>query len=174
MNKKIVIPVVLVAVIGVGAGVWYVLGQNDKQSETKTTETNVVKQPETKPEAKKDSKDMKKDAPKEADETTRANGRYTDYDASKISATGYDTTVLFFHAPWCPECQAFDNAIKNGQVPAGTQILKVDYDSNKDLRQKYGVTVQTTFVRVADNGDKQSLWTGYGNVSLEALLENIK
>lgn len=100
-------------------------------------------------------------------------GRYEPYSASLLAASGYDETILFFHAPWCPECRAFEQAITNGDIPKGVQMLKVDYDSSSDLKKKYGVTLQTTFVKVNTTGDRLSSWVGYGkDKSLAAVLEN--
>lgn len=107
--------------------------------------------------------------------TQQSPGRYKEYASADIGAEGYDATILFFHAPWCPECRGFDQAINKGDVPAGIQILKIDYDSSQELKKKYGVTIQSTFVRVDADGDKQRLWTGYGkNKSIDAILENTK
>ncbi len=174
MGKKTIIMIGLVVVLALGAGTWYILTKDgDGSGAKKSTDTTKTTEPKDQP--KKDTDEStKKDQPKDSEKVAKADGRYVDYEASKVSAKGYERTLLFFHAPWCPECQAFDKAIKNGQIPAGVQILKVDYDSNKDLRQKYGVTVQTTFVRVDANGNKQSAWKGYGSASLDALLENTK
>lgn len=102
-------------------------------------------------------------------------GRYADYSSEAAKKAVYSSTILFFYAPWCPECRAFDKAIQSGDVPSGVQILKVDYDSSQALRQTYGVTIQTTFVRVDTNGTKQALWTGYGkDKSVSAIIENTK
>jgi hypothetical protein len=104
-----------------------------------------------------------------------ASGRYQDYSSDSVDDNGYQTTILFFYAGWCPECRGYDMAIKDGTVPAGTQILKVDYDSSQDLRKQYGVTIQSTFVRVNAAGEKQTLWNGYGkDKSLSAILDNTK
>ncbi len=101
-------------------------------------------------------------------------GRYELYTTEAVSATGYDKTVLFFHASWCPECRAFEQAINDSTIPAGVQILKVDYDTSVDLRQEYGVTLQSTFVSVSDDGAEVSKWVGYGkDKSVEAILENL-
>lgn len=109
-----------------------------------------------------------------SDTPALAEGRYTGYSEGEIAASGYDTTVLFFHASWCPECRAFEQAINDSTIPAGVQILKVDYDSSADLRQKYGVTLQSTFVSVNDDGAEVSQWVGYGkDKSVEAILENL-
>lgn len=105
--------------------------------------------------------------------TALLTGRYELYDASKLVADGYTETILFFHAPWCPECRAFEKEITSSTVPDGVQILKVDYDSSDELKSKYGVTLQSTFVKVAGNGDLISKWQGYGkDKSVTAILEN--
>lgn len=58
----------------------------------------------------------------------------------------------FFHAPWCPQCRALEASIEATAIPAMVTIIKVDYDTNQSLRQQYGVTLQTTLVRVDDQG----------------------
>ena len=88
----------------------------------------------------------------------------------------YRKTILFFHAPWCGDCQAFDKVLREGPIPAGVQILKVDYDSRQDLRQKYGVTKQSTFVELDDDDDDHNhdIWVGYGQEkSINAILRNL-
>lgn len=62
--------------------------------------------------------------------------------------------ILFFHAPWCPQCRQLDKEITASNIPAGITILKVDYDTNQPLRATYGVTLQTTFVEVDTNDTK--------------------
>ncbi len=102
-------------------------------------------------------------------------GRYTEYDAAKLSDTGYTIHILFFHAPWCPECRAFETAIQDSAIPDGVQLLKVDYDSAKELRKQHGVTTQTTFVRVDNSGAQQAKWVGYGkDKSIAAIIENTR
>lgn len=108
-------------------------------------------------------------------DTASVDGRYVDYSADFLSDKSYDSTIIFFYAPWCPECRGFDMVIKEGLVPKNTQILKLDYDSSQDLRKKYGVTIQTSFVRVDSSGNKQRLWSGYGkDKSIDAIIENTK
>ncbi len=38
-------------------------------------------------------------------------------------------------------------------------IIETDFDSNRDLRQKYGVTYQYTFVQVDQDGTETNQWT---------------
>lgn len=104
-------------------------------------------------------------------------GFYGDYSNERAVNRTYDKTILFFHAPWCSECRAFEKAIQASTVPAGVQILKVDYDSRQDLRQKYGVRIQSTFVELDDDDDQDNdhdVWVGYGkDKSIDAILRNL-
>ena len=68
--------------------------------------------------------------------------------------------VLFFHAPWCPDCRATEQSLTTAGMPDGLTVVKVDYDSMTDLKQKYGITQQHTFVAVDAAGMKQQIWTG--------------
>lgn len=66
--------------------------------------------------------------------------------------------VLFFHAPWCPNCRANEKDIKErlaaSTFPAGLTVVKVDYDSSTDLKARHGVVQQNTFVPVDATGAK--------------------
>lgn len=67
--------------------------------------------------------------------------------------------VLFFHAPWCPSCKATEESLSM-TAPSGFTVVKVDYDTQTDLKKKYGITQQHTFVSVNGAGEKQKVWTG--------------
>ncbi len=99
-------------------------------------------------------------------------GAYIDYSQDTIKSTK-GTKVLFFHAPWCPQCMMLDKSIKSGNIPDGVTILKVDYDSNQALRKQYGVTLQTTLVRVDDDGKLIKKYTAYNEPTLQALIDNV-
>jgi thiol:disulfide interchange protein len=104
-----------------------------------------------------------------------AEGRYTNYSTDKVAAQGYETTLIFFHAPWCPQCREFEKNITAGTVPMSVQILKADYDTANDLRKRYGVTLQTTFVRVDPGGNQIKKWVGYtSDHTLETLLKEFE
>lgn len=96
------------------------------------------------------------------DEQVTTAGKYIDYDASMLASSGADHQVLNFSASWCPSCRTLDKNINTsaGDIPVGTIIYKVDYDSNTDLRKKYGVTSQHTLVEVDANGNLIQKWTG--------------
>lgn len=87
-------------------------------------------------------------------------GAYVDYSADAVATTP-GTKILFFHAPWCPQCRSLEESIKAAMLPAGVTIFKVDYDSNQALRQQYGVTLQTTLVKINDNGEKIESYVAY-------------
>ena len=85
----------------------------------------------------------------EAPVAASGNGTYKNY----VWAPGKES-VLFFSAAWCPSCVAADKNFKaETSLSIDTDILKVDYDSNKDLRDKYGVTSQHTFVLIDAEGN---------------------
>jgi thiol-disulfide isomerase/thioredoxin len=81
---------------------------------------------------------------------------YTEQAASRAGTK----VVYFFHAPWCPTCRATEKAITRDGIPAGLTLVKVDFDSEDDLRRQYGVTTQHTFVQVDPSGTELAKWTG--------------
>lgn len=87
-------------------------------------------------------------------------GQYVEYSPELVESTPGDK-LLFFHADWCSQCVSLENDIKAGGVPDGVTVFEVDYDSNQDLRQEYGVTIQTTVVKVDDNGDEIDSYVAY-------------
>ncbi len=87
-------------------------------------------------------------------------GVYREYSDEAIASTT-GTKLLFFHAPWCPQCRSIEDSIEKDGVPSGVTVFKVDYDSNQKLRQQYGVTIQTSFVKVDDSGNKVDSYVAY-------------
>lgn len=87
-------------------------------------------------------------------------GKYTDY-SEKAVASASGTKLLFFHAPWCPQCREIEASIQDRGLPDNVTVFKVDYDSNQALRQKYGVTIQTTFVKIGADGSKIAGYVAY-------------
>lgn len=96
-------------------------------------------------------------------------GAYQDYEDGVIEQTE-GAKVLFFHAPWCPQCRKLDEQLRAEGAPDGLTVFKVDYDSRSDLRQKYGVTLQTTVVFVDDKGELLSSTVLYDDPSIESLV----
>lgn len=89
--------------------------------------------------------------------------QYRDYSSEAVAQMQGKPYALFFHATWCPSCVSADKEIKAnlGTLPDGTTILKVDYDSNKELRQKYGVTSQHTLVVINADGSVKEKIMGF-------------
>jgi thiol-disulfide isomerase/thioredoxin len=91
-------------------------------------------------------------------------GAYVDYDAWQADQDAFAGTdvVLFFAASWCPTCKRADANLTGdpAAIPAGLTIVKTDYDSQTELKQRYGVTVQHTFVQVDAQGEALAKWTG--------------
>ena len=52
-------------------------------------------------------------------------------------------------------------------------VLKVDYDSNQALRQKYGVTLQTTFVEVDKDGNEIEKYVAYNEPTFDSVKANL-
>ena len=103
---------------------------------------------------------------------TSRSGQYVPYDEAKLAASENDN-YLFFHAPWCPQCRAIEDSINaGGEIPEDVTIYKVDFDSNQTLRKQYGVTLQTTFVKVNSQGNLIDKYVAYENPSIEAVVEN--
>ena len=96
---------------------------------------------------------------------------YTNYSPELIGET--DTTVLFFYADWCPSCIAADNIIsREDLLSSGITLLKTDFDIELDLKQKYWVTTQHTFVQLDAEGNLVSKWN-WSN-SLEDIQAKLK
>jgi thiol-disulfide isomerase/thioredoxin len=90
-------------------------------------------------------------------------GSYVPYDATKIAMASADQdVVLFFRASWCPSCKVVDADITANlkAIPSSLTILEVDYDNSADLKRKYGVTTQHTFVQVDAQGALIKKWSG--------------
>ena len=104
--------------------------------------------------------------------TAPVDGVYVDYVDGAIEATP-GPKVLFFHAGWCPQCRELDEDLQTAGAPDGLTVFKVDYDARTDLRQKYGVTLQTTVVFVDDRGELISSAVLYDDPSVASLVAAI-
>ena len=104
-----------------------------------------------------------------------ASQSYITYDQYQAFKDTYadSKVVLFFNATWCPDCRAINEALTSdpGKIPAGTTVVSVDYDQHADLRQRYGVTTQHTFVQIDTNGEKTRQWV---STSVDALLKELQ
>ena len=125
---------------------------------------------------------MKKDAVMKKDETSMMDkadtvmkmGVYEVYSPAKIARAETEDVVLFFKADWCPSCRAVDADIKANlaKIHSGINILEVNFDSSTELRKKYGVTYQHTFVQIDAQGNMLKKWSGSG--TLTALMAEVQ
>ncbi len=96
---------------------------------------------------------------------------YTDYDPALLSWLS-GNIVLFFHADWCPSCrQAEENFLKNW-IPEWLTILKVDFDTETDLRKKYSILTQTSFVSITSDWPLIKRWVG--GLTIEDIMSKIR
>jgi len=85
---------------------------------------------------------------------------FTTIDNAMIKAET-EPVVLFFYASWCPSCRSAKNEIEaNLDKLDGINLLLVDYDKSSELKQKYGVTYQHTYVQIDSAGNKMAIWNG--------------
>ncbi len=146
---------VIVGILIVVGVVWAVMA-SDKSNEPQEAmmEDNATVPPDSMMENKTES----------GEAMMQKSGAYKDYSTATVQAEQAqgNKVVLFFHATWCPFCKAADAEFKSraSDIPAGVTVLKTDYDSNTDLKQKYGVTYQHTFVQIDTNGNQVSKWNG--------------
>lgn len=148
MNKKLLGVGIVIITLIVG-GTTYLLMRNP--DETKTT--------------------SQKSPAQTAEIAAENEGQYIDYE--EVLPTTQDTKLLFFYAPWCPQCRAIEADINAKGVPNDVIIVKVDYDAHQDLRQKYGVTIQTTFVKVDEAGNLIDKFVAYDDPNLESVKRNL-
>jgi hypothetical protein len=173
MNRKhiIIISIITAVVVGgVAAAVWLLRPQAPASESTARHDTS-----QKAPEQSGYSKSQQSSGSQQPVNPNA--GRYADYTDGNTMEHAYRKTILFFHNPQCGECQAFDKVLREGPIPAGVQILKVDYGSRQDLRQKYGVTKPSTFVELDDDDDydhDHDIWVGYGQEkSINTILRNL-
>ncbi len=99
------------------------------------------------------------EAPDSSPAATQNTGTYVDYEGVQTIADAADTKrVLFFHASWCPTCNAFEDDILDQGVPAGVTMIQANFDDDTELKQQYGVTVQSTFVLLDESGNAVETW----------------
>jgi len=56
--------------------------------------------------------------------------------------------ALQFHADWCPTCRTQDKVIQGLMTEKGLDltILKVNYDTERDLKRRFRVNTQSTLI----------------------------
>ncbi len=119
-------------------------------------------------------------APAAGGGTALKGATYIDYDAAKYQQALAENKVVYleFWASWCPTCgayeprllQAFDTMAKD-QKYANVAGFRVNYDTQNDLKQQFGVVGQHTHVIIGKDGkvavQSREIW------SSQDLIDNI-
>jgi thioredoxin 1 len=101
-------------------------------------------------------------------------------EAFNAAAAEGKMTLVFFHAPWCPVCKAQEPKVQKHLDSDAKQVvaLKVDYDTNKPLRQEMNVSKQSTLIlfqgakeiaRLSYKSDDASIDELFSHVSMDKM-----
>ena len=68
--------------------------------------------------------------------------------------------IYFFKTDWCFACKVVsaDARANLNLIPSNVVFVELDFDTENELRERYQVTVQTTFVQVDKDGNKINMW----------------
>lgn len=107
------------------------------------------------------------------EESVNTGSRYINYSKDAFDKSSDKKRVFFFHAVWCPTCKVANEEFmtSSGKIPQDFILFKTDYDSESELKKKYNITYQHTFVLVDDQGNEIKKWNGGG---IEELIENTR
>jgi thiol-disulfide isomerase/thioredoxin len=142
----------------------------EKDSLEKNDSSEVMKEPEVmKPKDAMIQEEKVMEPETAKTETMEKKWSYTAYSPGLVWAT--TNTVLFFHAAWCPSCRAADSGISSGTIPDDLTILKADYDTESELKKKYEVVSQHTFVLVDSSGEMIRKWTW--GTTIDSIIEKL-
>ena len=180
MNKKTVVIGAIVGLFLLGGGL--VVYANNQSSQNEQEKMAMEKSVSDAAMAKEDitatteESAMKKDNDAMMqDDAMSKHGSYVTLATYNSDPAKYADTkkVYFFHASWCPICQGIHKEIEADMslIPTGVTLIKTDFDSSTDLRQKYGVTTQYTFVQVDNSGNETAQWSA---TSLAKAIAGIK
>jgi thioredoxin 1 len=77
-------------------------------------------------------------------------------DALATAEKAGQPVALHFRADWCPTCRAQDKALQSLKTEKGLDItvLSVNYDTERDLKRRFKINTQSTFVVL--KGEKES------------------
>ena len=154
MNKNAIIGLIIAGFILIGGGITYAAVQNN--NDKKAAEHSAMMKKDE--EAAKAAKD--ETVPAKTGDAMMIKGSFSDYSAAKLVNAEKGKVVLFFSASWCPTCQEANKNLNASAAPDGLTLLKLDYDNSNDLKKKYGVTYQHTYVQVDKNGKLLKKWSG--------------
>lgn len=171
MNKLYIwLAIGLVILVGLGA---YFLNSKPASDSAMMEKDSMESEAMMEDGTSKDS--MMKNEPKAMEgDAMMKTGSYESYAPEKLVKADTGKVVLFFRADWCPTCRAVDADIKANlkNIPENLSILDVNYDNSTELKKKYGVTYQHTFVQVDSKGNMIKKWSG--SPTLVSLVSEVK
>jgi thiol-disulfide isomerase/thioredoxin len=153
---------ILTGVIGIAVAailIWFVTGLgSDTSSNTNQSNVEPTTQQNMTPEEAREAAEQRD---QETAQKAEASNRYIDYTPEAFASSTTANNVISFDADWCYVCDAIEENILAGEIPEDLTIFKANFDEEIELRKKYGVTSQTTFVQVTPNGDEITKWVMY-------------
>jgi thioredoxin 1 len=87
-------------------------------------------------------------------------------DAFTSAAKSGRPVLIEFHADWCPTCRAQEKVVNKlvGSTYGNVVVLRVLFDSQKDLLKRFGVRQQSTLI-MFKNGEELARAVGMTNAS---------
>lgn len=164
MSKNLIVVIVAIgSFVFVGTVIFF--SSSNKNSEDSMMVENDTMMEDS--DAMKDS-DAMDDSSMTDDSMVKSATRYVDYSSEAFAEANESKRVYFFHASWCPTCKvANEEFSSNGDsIPEDIVLFKTDYDSSSELKKRYAVTYQHTFVQVDENGNEITKWNGGGIAEL--------
>lgn len=81
--------------------------------------------------------------------------------------------ALHFHADWCPTCRAQDKVLQSLKTEKGLDltVLTVNYDTEKDLKRRFKVNMQSTLVVLKGKKEEARL---VGDTSADDIRDALK
>ena len=81
--------------------------------------------------------------------------------------------ALHFHADWCPTCRAQDKALQTLKDQKGLDVtvLTANYDTEKDLKRRFNVKMQSTLVVLKGSKEAARL---VGEASADSIRQALK
>lgn len=152
MNKNLIIGVVMVCVVVLVGAAFLVSGNNSATTEEVSTSLNSENGS-----VESNSNDLKRGE-------VLSDSRYVSYSVEGFEDAKDKKRVYFFHASWCPTCKVANEEFSSNpdEIPEDIVLFKTNYDTENDLKKRYGITYQHTFVQVDENGNEVSKWNGGG------------
>ena len=176
-NQKFIIAGTIALILIIGISTYAVSLENTRKDEQKKKDQQtslslikeaemMVKKTEDETMVRKEESNTSNNQSPTANEVNKP-GQYLDYSSDKLALADNGNVLIFFNASWCSTCRATVKDINNNldAIKPGLTILSADYDKETELKRKYGVVTQHTFVQVNSDGSIIKKQIGLDTVS---------